>query len=71
MPRKSEEELERVIVRLFKEDAEWLRSFYGALGYNLPVRLLVRKHRTAVERRSSSKRGKSSEEFTLPEEILE
>lgn len=47
-PAKSEEDLEKVTVRLFKEDIATLKDFYKNAGYTKAIRTLVRKHVKAL-----------------------
>ena len=58
MPVKELEELEKIPIRFYKSDLEWVRQEYPNYGYNRLVRNLLRRFRTAAERRG----GKPNEQ---------
>jgi len=55
VPRKESEPLKLIGVRAYASDVEWFQRFYAALSYGRVIRLLMRKHRNAVERKLSTK----------------
>jgi hypothetical protein len=63
-PQREEEPLEKAPVRFFKSDLDWARRHYRSIGYNKLARILLRRHRVAVERylrRKAEKRAKEIE----------
>ena len=74
MALREEEPLEKVPTRFFKSDLDWARRYYSKIGYNKVIRLLLRKHRQAVEKhlaRKRAERGESEDEFDFGEGIDE
>lgn len=57
MPRSQQESepLEKVPVRLYQDDLDWLRRQFRVNGYNRIVRLVVRRFRRTVERRQKGR----------------
>lgn len=54
-----------VLVRLFESDLDRLQRFYPKQPYNMVIRVLVRKHLDALEKKIE----KSSPITNLPKEI--
>ena len=74
MALREEEALEKVPTRYFKSDLDWARRYYKKIGYNKVLRLLLRKHRVAVEKyleRKREERGETEDDtgFDLAEGI--
>jgi len=53
MPAKELEELEKVPIRFYKKDLDWVRSAYPNFGYNRLVRNMLRRFRLAAERQET------------------
>jgi hypothetical protein len=49
MPAREHEPLEKIPARYYKSDLDWARQFYRQVGYNKILRLLLRRHKLAVE----------------------